>query len=367
MPATPPPGSSPVPARPDTLAPEAVIVAGGFGTRMLPLTERRPKHLLEVGGVAFLEHQISTLAAAGVGHVVLATSYHAELFFPVLGDGSRFGVRLSYVTEDEPLGTGGAIRNVVGALAPEPERAVVVLNGDVLSGHDLVAQLADFEQPRDGRAVDVSLHLVEVADARAFGCVPTDEGRRVLAFVEKSEDPVSNQVNAGCYVFRRRVVADIPAGRVVSVERETFPDLVAGGALVVGWVESAYWRDVGSPAALVAASRDLVLGTATSPAVPREPAPAWVDPAARVEGEVSDGTSVATGAHVAAGATVRGSVLMPGAVVGAGSEVVDSVVGPGARIGTGARVHGAAVGDEAVVTDGAVLGPGTRVACGSTA
>ncbi len=101
---------------------------------MLPLTERRPKHLLEVGGVAFLEHQIGKLAAAGVGHVVLATSYHADLFFPVLGDGSRYGVRLTYVTEDEPLGTGGAIRNAAEALAPEPERAVVVLNGDVLSG-----------------------------------------------------------------------------------------------------------------------------------------------------------------------------------------------------------------------------------------
>ena len=197
--------------------------------------------------------------------------------------------------------------------------------------------------------------------------MPTDDGGRVLAFVEKSEDPVSNQVNAGCYVFRRRVVEDIPAGRVVSVERETFPGLVADGALVVGWVESAYWRDVGSPAALVAASRDLVLGTASSPAVPREPAAAWVDPAARVEGEVSGGTTVAAGAHVAAGATVRGSVLMAGAVVGAGSEVVDSVLGPGARVETGARVHGSAVGDEAVVPDGTALEPGTRVACGSTA
>ncbi len=357
----------PPPARPDALTPEAVIVAGGFGTRMLPLTERRPKHLLEVGGVAFLEHQISTLAAAGVAHVVLATSYHADLFFPVLGHGDRFGVRLSYVTEDEPLGTGGAIRNVAATLAPEPERAVVVLNGDVLSGHDLAGQLADFEQPREGRAVDVSLHLVEVPDARAFGCVPTDDRRRVLAFVEKSENPVSKQVNAGCYVFRRRVVDDIPAGRVVSVERETFPGLVADGALVVGWVESAYWRDVGSPAALVAASRDLVLGTASSPAVPREPAPAWVDAGGRVEGEVSGGSSVAAGAHVATGATVRGSVLMPGAAVGAGSEVVDSVIGPAARVGVGARVHGAAVGDEAVVPDGAVLEPGTRVACGSSA
>ncbi len=169
-------------------APEAVIVAGGFGTRMLPLTERRPKHLLEVGGVPFLDHQVTKLAAAGVEHVVLATSYRADLFRPVLGDGERFGVRISYVTEDEPLGTAGAIRNVAAALSDDPDGAVVILNGDVLSGHDLAAQLADFERPRDGRPVDVSLHLVEVPDARAFGCVPTDDrgtGHRVRGEVRR--------------------------------------------------------------------------------------------------------------------------------------------------------------------------------------
>lgn len=227
------------PAR--TSTPEAVIVAGGFGTRMLPLTAQRPKHLLEVGGVPFLEHQITKLAAAGVEHVVLATSYRAELFRPVLGDGDRFGVRLTYVTEEEPLGTGGAIRNVAGALADDPEGAVVILNGDVLSGHDLVAQLADFDRPRDGAPVDVSLHLVEVPDARAFGCVPTDDHGRVLAFVEKSDAPVSNKVNAGCYVFRRRVIDLIPPGRVVSVERETFP----GSSPPVRWWSDTWRRPTG--------------------------------------------------------------------------------------------------------------------------
>ena len=120
---------------------EAVIVAGGLGTRLLPLTSTRPKHLLEVGGVPFLEHQVSRLALAGVAHVVLATSYRAELFEPVLGDGSRWGTRISYVQEREPLGTAGALRNVSGALRADPQGAVVVLNGDILSGHDLGAQL----------------------------------------------------------------------------------------------------------------------------------------------------------------------------------------------------------------------------------
>lgn len=345
------------------LLPEAVIVAGGFGTRMLPLTERRPKHLLEVGGVAFLEHQIGKLVAAGVEHVVVATSYRAHLFEPVLGDGSRFGVRLDFATEDEPLGTGGAIRNAAERLDGEPERPVVVLNGDVLSGHDLAAQLADLERPRDGRSVDVSLHLVEVPDARAFGCVPTDAEGRVLDFVEKSERPVTTQVNAGCYVFRRRVIDAIPPARVVSVERETFPQIVADGAVVVGYVESAYWRDVGSPAALVAASRDLVTGEAVSPAYPHPPGEAWADPSAVVAGELTGGSVALAGSVVEAGAVVRGSVLMRGAEVGSGSTVVDSVLGPGARIARGSRLVGAAVGDGAVLAPGTVLAD-ERIACG---
>lgn len=353
----------PQPARSSAPPAEAVIVAGGFGTRLLPLTARRPKHLLEVGGVPFLEHQVSRLAGAGVRHVVLATSYRAELFEPVLGDGSRWGVRLTYVQEEEPLGTGGAIRNVAGVLGEDPDGAVVILNGDVLSGHDLVAQLADFDTPRDGVAVDVSLHLVEVADARAFGCVPTDATGRVEAFVEKSEHPVSNQVNAGCYVFRRRVVDRIPAGRVVSVERETFPGLVADGALVVGFVDNAYWRDVGTPETLVAASRDLVRGLAPSPAVRHAPGQAWVEEGADValDAALEDGTAVAGDVSVGPRALVRGSVLMPGCVVGAGAVVVESVVGVGAEVAAGIRLERVTVGDGAVVA--ASPAPGSRVDC----
>lgn len=336
----------------------AVVIAGGFGTRLLPLTRNRPKHLLEVGGVPFLEHQLGRLAAAGVRHVVLATSYRADLFEPVLGDGSRWGVRLDYVQEAEPLGTGGAIRNVADALEADPEGAVVVLNGDVLSGHDLSAQLLDFETPREGRPVDVSLHLVEVEDARAFGCVPTDGDGRVTAFVEKSEHPVTRQVNAGCYVFRRRVVDAIPAGRVVSVERETFPGLVSSGALVVGYVESAYWRDVGTPAALVAASADVVLADGRT---------ALADPTAEVDpgSQVDAGSVVGPRVVVGAGAVVSGSVLMAGARVGAGARVVDSVLGPDARVGDGVHLDAVTVGDGASVATGAVIEPGTRVDCGA--
>jgi mannose-1-phosphate guanylyltransferase len=343
---------------------EAVIVAGGFGTRLRPLTERRPKHLLNVGGVPFLEHQISRLADAGVGHVVLATSYRAELFAPVLGDGSRWGVRLDYVQEEEPLGTAGAIRNVVPVLGDDPDGAVVILNGDILSGHDLPGQLKDFETLRAGQQVDVSLHLVQVEDARPFGCVPTDPDGRVTGFMEKSEHPVTNQINAGCYVFRRRVIEEIPPGRVVSVERETFPQLVEEGRVVVGFVDTAYWRDVGTPAALVAASRDLVLGLAGSPAVDAEPSGARLAEGARVSASatVNGGSVVATGADVGENALVSGSVVMTGASVQDGAEVTDSVLGPDAVVGPDARLTGVAVGDGARVRARKRL-TGTSVDC----
>lgn len=333
---------------------EAVIVAGGFGTRLLPLTRQRPKHLLEVAGVPFLEHQLARLAEAGADHVVLATSYHADLFEPVLGDGTRWGLRLSYVLEEEPLGTGGAIRNVAGALRPDPDAPVVILNGDVLSGHDLPGQLADFARPRAGRAVDVSLHLVEVEDARAFGCVPTDDAGRVTAFVEKSDDPVTNQINAGCYVFRRAVIDTIPPGTVVSVERETFPGLVADGHVVVGFVETAYWRDVGTPQALVAASADLVRASHGE---------RWLaaDAAVAADAVVDGGSSVNAGACVGAGARVHGSVLMPGARVGDGAVVEASVLGPGALVGAGATLREVTVGDGGEVPAGATPESGSRL------
>ncbi len=346
---------------------EAVIVAGGFGTRLQPLTTRRPKHLLEVGGVPFLQHQISRLAEAGVSRVVLATSYRADLFEPVLGDGSRWGIELVYVQEAEPLGTAGAIRNAAAGLGTDPDAAVVILNGDILSGHDLPAQLAAFATPVEGRPVDVSLHLVEVADARAFGCVPTDEHGRVTGFVEKSDDPVTNQINAGCYVFRRSIIDTIPAGRVVSVERETFPELVAGGALVVGYVETAYWRDVGTPEALVAASAELVRGVAPSPASPAGTGhrDAWVDETAEVDesATLNGGSAVGAGARIGPEARVTGSVVMPDAVLDKGVRVVDSAIGPGAVVEEDAVLTGVTVGDAARITAGTELPPGTRVEC----
>jgi len=258
---------------------EAIVLVGGQGTRLRPLTLSAPKPLLPTAGVPFLAHLLTRAATGGVTHVVLATCYKAEMFAAVLGDGGEFGLSIDYVQEEQPLDTAGGIRNAARSLRGNgPADPVVVLNSDILSGHDLTAQI-DLHVKTDAA---VTLHLVEVADPSRFGVVPTDETGRVTAFLEKTPEPVTNRINAGCYVFRREVIDQIPAGRRVSVERETFPGLIEAGALVMGYHESAYWLDVGTPQAFVRGSCDLVLGRLPGPAVPGPHGPALALADARV-------------------------------------------------------------------------------------
>src|SRR5215471_3325911 len=338
---------------------EAIMLVGGKGTRLRPLTLPAPKPLLPTAGVPFLAHQLARAAESGVTHVVLATSYRAEMFTEAFGDGAGFGLSIDYVCESEPLGTGGGIRNAASRLRGRPDDAVVVLNGDVLSAHDVPAQV-DLHRKKEAA---VTLHLVEVDDPSRYGCVPTDAAGRVTAFLEKAPNPVTNRINAGCYVFRREVIDQIPAGRPVSVERETFPGLIESGQLVMGYHESAYWLDVGTPQTLVRGSCDLVLGRLPAPAVPGPAGPALLLADAEVapDASVSGGTVVGAGASVGAGATVSGSVLFDFATVGAGAVVRDSIVGRGAVVASGAVLDDAVIGDGAFVGAGNELTRGIRI------
>jgi mannose-1-phosphate guanylyltransferase len=338
---------------------EAILLVGGQGTRLRPLTIATPKPLLPTAGVPFLAHQLARAAAAGITRVILATAYRADMFAAQLGDGSQFGLRLDCVQEDEPLGTGGGIRNAAASLRSGPDDPVVVLNGDVLSGHDLGAQL-ELHAKQDAA---VTLHLVEVPDPARFGCVPTDSGGRVTAFLEKTPRPVTNRINAGCYVFRRRVIDEIPAGQVVSVERETFPALISAGQVVMGYPDTAYWLDVGTPETFVRGSCDLVLGRLASSALPGPCGEALVLPGAVVEpgAQVTGGTVIGAGCQVSAGASIDGSVLFDGAAIGAGAVITGSVIGTRARIGDGAVIDGAVIGDGAHIAEGNELRSGLRV------
>ena len=282
-----------------------ILLVGGFGTRLKPLTDESPKPMLPVAGLPVTEHQILAAKKAGVHTLVLATSYLADVFTPYFGDGSKWGMKILYAIEKEPLGTGGAIRNAAELLGRD--EPVVIFNGDVLSRHSIADQI---KFHTDNKA-DVTLHLLDVEDARAFGCVPTDANGRVSAFLEKMDNPVTRSINAGCYVFSPDVIDEIPLGKVVSVERETFPALVASGRAVFGYKEQSYWLDVGTPAALFKGSRDLVDGHFQAMAG------TTIAPDAIITGRTSIGARCA---------------------IGSGVHIDDCIIGDDVSIGDGARL-----------------------------
>ena len=307
----------------------AILLVGGFGTRLMPLTKNTPKPMLTVAGVPVTEHQLAMAKAAGITEIVLATSYLSEVFTPYFGDGSKWGMRIKYAVEKEPLGTGGAIRNAAKLLGTN--ESVVILNGDVLSSHSLAEQIHQHE----AHDADVTLHLTEVEDARAFGCVPTDGDGRVTAFLEKMENPVTNQINAGCYVFNPRIISTIPLDTVVSVERETFPQLVDSGAKVFGYLENAYWLDIGTPRALLKASIDIVTRSGQFLAM----AGSTIDPTAVITG----GSCIGPNSSVGAGAVIDGSIIEAGCVVGPNARITDSFVATGAKVDNGAKITSSCV------------------------
>lgn len=306
---------------------QAILLVGGFGTRLMPLTRTVPKPMLPIAGLPVTEHQLAMAKRAGITSLVLATSYLSDVFTPYFGDGSKWGMKLQYAVEEEPLGTGGAIRNAAQLL--NNDESIVIFNGDILSSHDLSKQIAMHES----LDADVTLHLTHVPDARAYGCVPVDEEGRVIAFLEKMEKPVANTINAGCYVFHPRVVQQIPPGKVVSIEREIFPDLVDRGQAIYGMVDDSYWIDIGTPAALLQGSVDVVQGVANGGALDGVPlehrspeyvahAGSIVEPGAIVTG----GSAIGRNAHVGVGALVDRSIICDGAKVLAGAQIRNSFV-----------------------------------------
>lgn len=335
---------------------EAVVLVGGKGTRLRPLTISAPKPMLPTAGLPFLTHLLSRIREAGISRVVLGTSYKAEVFEQHFGDGSDLDLELSYVVETEPLGTGGGIRNVYPQLRAS---TVMVFNGDVLGGTDLRSVLRMHRE----KDADLTMHLVRVSDPRAFGCVPTGADGRVLEFLEKTQDPPTDQINAGCYVFRRELIEEIPEGHAVSVERETFPHLLSEGRRVYGYVDAAYWRDMGTPEDFVRGSSDLVRGIAPSPALRGRSGESLVHDGAGIGSGalLVGGTVVGRGAEIGAGARLDGAVVFDGATIGAGAVVERSIVGFGARIGPRALVRDGVIGDGADVGARCELLRGARV------
>ena len=287
-----------------------ILLVGGFGTRLLPLTNKTPKPMLPVANLPVTEHQLLAAKAAGITKVVLATAYLAETFTPYFGDGSKWGIELKYALESEPLGTGGAIRNAAELIFSEmsEDEPIVVFNGDVLSRHDLAAQI----RLHQSSSAAVTLHLVNVEDARPYGCVPFDESGQVTDFLEKMENPITNTINAGCYVFSPQVIKEIELGKVVSVEREVFPELLRRERVVQAFVDNSYWLDMGTPKALLKGSQDYV---GTREFIVGENAN--ISTSAKISGASAIGNNVTIGANV----EISASIIRDGVTIAEGCKL----------------------------------------------
>jgi len=318
----------------------AVVLVGGFGTRLRPLTFTTPKPMLPVGHRPIVENLVAMLAPAGVDEVVLALGFKPQPFVDAFPDGLCAGVRLVYAVEPEPLDTAGAIR--FAAEAAGVRDTFVVVNGDVLTDVD-VARLVDFHRTRGAEA---TLHLTPVDDPSSYGVVALAGDGRVERFVEKPAPGTapSNLINAGTYVLEPSVLQRIESGRKVSIEREIFPAMVAERR-VFGVATDDYWVDTGRPDPYRQANLDLLDGRRRS-----------LSAVAVQEGaEIGDGASiehslVSRGASVGSGASIVDSVILPGAIVGAGARVESSIVM--GRVGAAATVVHSVVGAEGVVADG---------------
>jgi len=333
----------------------AVVLVGGFGTRLRPLTLTTPKPMLPVGHVPIIERLVDNLSKGGVSDVTLALGFKPEPFIEAFPNGTCNGVVLHYAVEPEPLDTAGAIR--FAAEFSGIDETFVVANGDVLTDLD-IASLVDFHRQHDAEA---TIHLIGVDDPSAFGVVATDEHGLVVRFVEKpapGTEP-SNLINGGTYVLEPSVLGRIPAGRKVSIERETFPDVVASRRLYAMATDD-YWIDAGSPALYLQANLDLIDGTrGGDQRCPGVQSGASVDPTAIVTGSV-----VGDGATIAAHARVTGSVVLGGAVVGRQAVVANSVVM--GRIGQGASVTDVVLGRDGRVDAGEVVSGVLRPAADQT-
>lgn len=318
----------------------AVVLVGGFGTRLRPLTYSVPKPMLPVGHVPIIERLVANLVRGGVTDVTLALGFKPEPFVEAFPAGLCAGARLHYAVEPEPLDTAGAIR--FAADASGIDDTFVVANGDVLTDLD-VGRLVEFHRER---AAEATLHLIAVADPSAFGVVALDADGRVERFVEKpapGTEP-SNLVNAGTYVLEPSVLGRIPGGEKVSIERSTFPAVVADGRLFALATDD-YWIDTGKPDLYLAANLDLVGGRRPfDRCIPVAPG-AQVDPSSDVRDSV-----VAAGAVVGAGARVERSVVLDGAHIDAEAVVIDSVVM--GRVEHHAHLTDCVIGADATVAAG---------------
>jgi mannose-1-phosphate guanylyltransferase len=362
---------------------QAVILVGGQGTRLRPLTATLPKPVVPLVDRPFIAFMLEWLREHGVDDVIMSCGFLATSVREVLGDGSDFGIRLRFVEEPDPRGTAGALK----LAEPMLDERFLMLNGDVLTDIDLTSQIAQHE----ATGATATLALVPVADPTAYGVVILEEDRSVRDFVEKpSPDRVqSNLISAGAYVLERRILDLVPPDRNVSIEREVWPLLVGAG--LYGFPSESYWLDIGTPARYLQGTFDIIEGNVAT-AVRERLGSDWlaIDETVQLDGRVippavlERGVQVAAGAHVGslvvlgadvrigAGTVVERAVILEGTEIGEGCELRDCIVAAGCRIGARTRITGGAVlgegvevGADNVITRGARIFPGVALPDGA--
>lgn len=321
---------------------KALLIAGGFGTRLRPLTYTRPKHLLPIANRPHLYHVFDLLQRHAVDDVVLLTSYMAETFEPARAEAAKRGMNVIVKHEETPLGTAGALKNAEDVVGDE---AFFALNGDVLTDVDLDAVLR-FHRDREAQATIV---LTPVEDPSAFGVVPTDHDGRVQGFIEKppAGEAPTDLINAGVYVLEPGILERVPAGVGYSAERELFPGLVSEGARLYATATDAYWADIGTPEKYLQANLAALSGRFVTDAVPEPGEGAVVGSA---EAEIAEDARVSSaclgpGTKVEPQARAERTVTLAGAVIGSRAEVRDSILGEDVKVRPGARIHGETVAD----------------------
>jgi mannose-1-phosphate guanylyltransferase len=341
---------------------QALILAGGLGTRLRPLTSTIPKPVVPLVGRPFISYMLEWLRSHGVDDVILSCGHMADGVRGVLGGGESLGIRLRYIEEPEPLGTGGALKFAEDLL----DERFFMLNGDVLTDIDLTAEFAQHEQT----GALATLALIPVEDPSAYGLVPLHPDNSVREFIEKpgAEQTVTDMINAGAYIIERRVLDDMaPAGTNISIEREVFPTLVGRG--LFGYPADGYWLDIGTPDRYLQGTYDILEGNVVTEIGRRLTAAGLaLQDGAHVQGRVVAPALLGAGSTVAFGAIVGGrTVLGENVTVGAGAHVESSVLLDGASVGERSTVRGsivgpgAQIGDRCHVADGVVLGEGVKI------
>ena len=358
---------------------KAVILVGGQGTRLRPLTANTPKAMVPVLNKPFLEYVIGHLVRHNIRDIILAQGHLAQPIEDHFGNGRRFGVKLTYTVEESPLGTAGAVKNAQRYL----DGSFLVLNGDIFTDLDITAMLKFHREKKAG----VTIALTPVEDPTSYGLVETNPAGRVMRFLEKPsrEQVTTNMINAGTYIVEADVLAQVPGQTKFSFERQLFPSLLEQGEPIYAYPSPAYWIDIGNPAKYFRLNKDLLSGKSVHYISSQDRGiiigqNCRLHPTAEIEGPSVIGSNCTIGrkvtingpvvigadCHLHNGAVVEEAIIWRGVHIGADTRVKGSIIANNCHLGAGSVIEDSVLGDNVTVADGCRPEPGSQIDPGTT-